>query len=425
MTDTPGNQTDRRQAMALGLATVAAAAMTGMASGSAAAQGAAPQTAAGGYDLVIKGGRVIDPAAGVNGMSDVAISGDRIALVAPNIAAGTARVVNASGKLVLPGLIDIHTHCAQYALGPAMLVQDGVTGWIEAGSKGADNIADAIPTLAASPQTHGFLVNIGRRGMGGGKGDLQPFDVVDVAACAAAIKAHPGVVVGVKARLDQHDSGENDIAALKAAEEATTPLGVPVMIHIGDTFSSLDKILPLLKAGDIITHVEVPPPHSMFDESFHLIPEAVAARKRGVIFDVGHGSAGHFGWDFGEKVTKAGFVPDTTSTDYTAGGHNNGTLSIPTMMTNLLYLGYSLEKVVAMVTINAANCFPIFKGRGTIKAGSPADVALLEMRQGNFELWDSLTPKSKRMYKQKLFASATIIGGKVLWQSEFGIGGLR
>ena len=420
MTDTPENLKDRRQAISLGLAAAAATAMAGMAAGSAAAQGSAQ-----GYDLVIKGGRVIDPAAGVNAMSDVAISGDRIALVAPNIAAGNARVVNASGRLVLPGLIDIHTHCAQYPLGPAMLVQDGVTGWIEAGSKGADNIDAAIPPLLSAPQTKGFLVNIGRRGMGGGMGDLQPFSVVDVAACAAAIKAHPGVVVGVKARLDQHDAGNNDVAALKAAEEATTPLGVPVMIHIGDTFSSLDKIMPLLKAGDIVTHAEVPPPHSMFEDSFHLIPEAAAARRRGVIFDVGHGSAGHFGWDYGEKLAKAGFVPDTTSTDYTAGGHNNGTLSIPTMMTNLLYLGYPLEKVVAMVTINPANCFPIFKGRGTLKAGSPADVALLEMRQGNFELWDSLTPKSKRMYNQKLFASATIIGGKVLWQSEFGIGGLR
>src|SRR4051812_48021367 len=115
---------------------------------------------------------------------------------------GSARVLNASGKLVLPGLIDIHTHCAQFPAGPAMLVQDGVTGWIEGGSKGADNIAAAIPPLMSAPQTKGFLVNIGRRGMGGGMGDLKPFDVVDVAACAAAIKAHPGVVVGVKARLN-------------------------------------------------------------------------------------------------------------------------------------------------------------------------------------------------------------------------------
>jgi dihydroorotase len=414
MTDRSGILSNRREVMTMALAGVAAA-------GIMAPFGAAAQT----YDLVIKGGRVIDPAQGINAMSDVAISGDRIALVAPNIAPGAARVVNASGRLVVPGLIDIHTHCAQYALGPAMLVQDGVTGWIDAGSKGADNIDAALPPLLAAPQTKGFLVNIGRRGMGGGKGDLQPFDVVDVAACAAAIAAHPGVVVGVKARLDQHDAGDRDIDALKAAEEASAAANVPVMIHIGNTFSPMGKLLPLLKKGDIVTHVMVPPPHSMFDDSFHLIREAVEAHQRGVRFDVGSGSAGHFGWDYAEKIVKAGFVPDTTSTDYTAGGHNNGTLSMPNMMTNMLYLGFPLEKVVAMGTINAANSFPIFKGRGTLKAGSPADVALLELRHGNFELWDSLVPKNKRMFDQKLFAAATIIGGKFLWESEYSIGGLR
>jgi dihydroorotase len=367
------------------------------------------------YDLVIKGGRVIDPAQNVNSEMDVAISGDRIAMVGPSIAPGDARVLNATGKLVVPGLIDIHTHMTQAPEpeGDALVLAEGVTGWIDAGSRGADNIDAAISLARAAPQTAAVLVNIGRGGMGGGHGDALDLKLADVAACRAAIAAHRDVVVGVKARLDPHNAGEHDLENLRRAEAATEPSGLPVMIHIGNTYSPMGPILNLLKRGDIVTHVLCPPPHNVFDDSGRLIPELLAAQERGVIMDVGHGENRHFSWALAEQALKQGFVPNTTSTDWTKRGHDDGTLALPTMMSNLLAIGIPLERVVAMATITAANCFSTFKGRGTLKPGAPADVAVLDLRQGNFELIDSL--RVTRQANQKLFSVSTIIGGKILW----------
>ena len=162
------------------------------------------------YDLLIRGGRVIDPSVRLDAVRDVAISGGRIAAVEPNIAAGAADTIDARGKLVVPGLIDIHTHTGRSAEGPVLVLRDGVTGWIDAGSQGADRIADIVAVARSSPQPGRVLINIGRAGILP-DGDTMDLARADVAAARDAIAKHRDFIVGVKARLSREVAGTNDL----------------------------------------------------------------------------------------------------------------------------------------------------------------------------------------------------------------------
>jgi dihydroorotase len=359
-----------------------------------------------GYDLVIKGGRVIDPSRKIDAVMDVAVSGDRIAAVRAGIAAGSAEVIDASGKVVLPGLIDIHTHYARDNQGPKVGLSDGVTGWIDAGSMGADHIDDAVAVAKAAPQTARVLINIDRLGIVNTITDLVR---ADVGACREALARNPGWVVGVKARLSKEIAGDNDYEVLKRAQEVATGFKLPVMIHMGQTVTPLGKLLDLLKPGDVVSHIYAPPPHAMVDDDGKLIPEAAAARKRGVLFDVANGR-GHIRWDMVDDLMKDGFLPDTISTDGNTTSRTTGVIDLPNVMSKLLMSGMTLNQVVACVTINASRVFPVFKDAGTLKTGARADIAVLDLRDGGFEFVDTFN--NKRTGKQRLFPFETVAGGK-------------
>jgi dihydroorotase len=182
------------------------------------------------------------------------------------------------------------------------------------------------------------------------------------------------------------------------------------MIHMGQTISPLAKLMPLLKSGDIVTHMFAPPPNSIIDDNGHILPEVMAARRRGVIFDLGNGRAGHLRWDMAEKILAAGFVPDTFSTDWTPEGRASGVIDFPNVMSKFLMLGMPLDQVIACATSNAARVFPVFHDRGTLKPGAPADVAVLELKEATFEFLDNYN--NKRSGRQRLFPSATVLAGK-------------
>ncbi len=373
--------------------------------------GARQAFSAAAYDLVIKGGHVIDPASKINAVRDVAIAGGKIVGVADKIDAGTAQVVNAAGKYVIPGMIDLHSHAGATVGGPAMNIADGVTGYVDAGSKGATNIDDVVAVVKAGPQTGRVLINIAKPGVsGGGQGGGELMDIAnaDVAAAKAAIAKHRDVIVGIKARLSANVAGKNDVEALRRAEEAAG--GLPVMIHIGQSVSPLSQVMALLKKGDVVTHLFAPPPEAIIDEAGKILPSVMDARARGVWFDMGHGRGGHFRWDVAEKVLAAGFLPDTLSTDWTPEGRVSQFVDFPTVMSKLMYLGLSLEQVVAMATSNAAKVFEAFRDKGTLKIGSVADVALLELRRGEFEFLDNY--QGKRIGTQKLVPAGTVLAGK-------------
>src|SRR5262245_16107242 len=154
------------------------------------------------YDLLIRRGRAIDPTVGLDTVADVAIAGGRIAAVERTLSADATEVLDARGKLVVPGLIDIHTHCGRAADGPGLVLQDGVTGWIDAGSQGADHIADVVAIARKAPQQCRVLINIGRAGILG-EGDTMDVNRADVAAAKSAIASNRDVIVGVKARLSR------------------------------------------------------------------------------------------------------------------------------------------------------------------------------------------------------------------------------
>jgi dihydroorotase len=182
------------------------------------------------------------------------------------------------------------------------------------------------------------------------------------------------------------------------------------MIHMGQTMSPLPKLLALLKPGDIVTHMFAPPPNSIIDDSGHILPEVMAARRRGVRFDLGNGRTGHLRWDIAESVLKAGFRPDTLSTDWTPEGRTAQVIDFPNVMSKFLMLGLSLDQVIACATVNASRVFPVFQGRGTLKVGAPADVAVLELREGTFEFDDNFG--NKRAGRQRLFPSYTVLAGE-------------
>jgi dihydroorotase len=361
------------------------------------------------YDLIIRGGRVIDPSVRLDATRDVAISEGRIAAVEPTVAADAADTIDARGKLVVPGLIDIHTHTARAAEGPGMVLQDGVTGWIDAGSQGADRIAEPIAIARSASQQGRVLINIGRAGILG-DGDTMDLARADVNAARDAIAKNRDFIVGVKARLSQNVVGANDVEVLRRSQEVASSFGLPLMIHIGQTMSPMSKLMPLMKRGDIVTHMFAPPPNAIVDDTGHIFPEVLAARRRGVWFDIGNGQTGHMRWDTIDAIMKAGFWPDTFSTDWNTNSRMTGVIDLPNCMSKLFGHGMTLSQAVARATVIPARTFPLFNDRGTLNVGAVADVAILELREGTFEFLDNY--KNTITGRQRLFPIETVLAGK-------------
>jgi dihydroorotase len=385
----------RRQLLAT---SAAVAAVTGM-----------PRAFAATYDLVIKGGRVVDPSVGLDAVRDVAISRGKIAAVVAGIAGDAADTIDASGKVVTAGLIDIHVHAGRSKDGPPMLMQDGVTGWVDAGSGGADNIDQVAAIARGAPQIGRALVNIARTGVTS-TGELMDINAANVDLARGAVLRNRDVVVGIKARLSNNVAGTNDLEALRRAQAVAAPLGLPVMIHIGQTYSPLRAILPLLKRGDIVTHMYAPAPNGILDDNGALFADVAAARRRGVLFDFGNGVADHFSWDSIERATKQGFWPDTFSTDWNTQSRTTGVVDFPNIVSKFLMLGMPLMQAIACATVNPARVFPAFDDRGTLNVGAPADVAIMELREGSFEFLDNY--KGTRTGHQRLFPIASVFAGK-------------
>jgi len=359
------------------------------------------------YELIIKGGRVIDPSVGLDATRDVAIAGGKIAAVEPNITAGAADTIDARGKIVAPGLIDIHTHAGRSKEGPPICLQDGVTCWVDAGSGGADNMDEVAAVARGAPQIGRCLVNIARTGIAPG-GELHDLSRANVDLARGAIARNRDVVIGVKARMSNNIAGANDLEALRRTQAAAGDL--PVMIHVGQNYSPLRSYLSLLKRGDIVTHIYAPAPNGLLDDKGKLIPEVLAARRRGIYFDFGNGVADHFDWATVEAATKQDFWPDTFSTDWNVMSRTTGVVDMPNVMSKLIMFGMPLSQTIAAATCNAARIFPSFDDRGTLNVGAPADVAILELRDGNFEFLDNY--KSTRTGKQRLFPAGTVFAGK-------------
>jgi dihydroorotase len=367
--------------------------------------GAAPR-----YDLLIKGGHVIDPSQKINRVADVAVKDGKIESIRASIPrADAVETLDATGKLVTPGLIDAHVHARPGELSPERVLAGGVTTLVDGGSRGSANIQDMVDVAIKAPNRLRVMMNVSRRG-NNPEGELLDLANVDVEGSQKAIRGNRNLIVGIKVRLAQQYAGTNDLEAIRLAHQITKPFGIPLMLHIGNTRSTVPEIVALLNRGDIVTHVYSPPPNTIFDGNGRIFPQLREARRRGILFDIGHGLNGHITWENADRALQQDFAPDTITSDLNGNGLIAQVFDFPNILSKFLLLGMSLERVLACATINPAKAIPTLNGLGTLKIGSPADITVLELMQGQFEFVDNIG--GKRTGRQKLFARAVIVGGK-------------
>jgi dihydroorotase len=386
------------------------------------AAGSSPQTGEQKpYDLLIKGGKVIDPSQGLEAELDVAVRGGKIASVAPAIPEGQAgQVIRAQGKIVTPGLIDIHTHVFPY-VGPYGIEPDpycvrrGVTSVIDAGTSGAFTFPAfrrfIIERAATRIRALLHVVSIGMvAGSTPNMGELEDLRYCVPKLAVETANQNRDLIVGFKIRFSEHYTGPNDLEGMRRARAAADEAGLPIMIHIGGSYTPLKEFLALMKKGDVVTHSFNSHPHGLLDASGKLTPDVVEARGRGVLFDVGHG-AGSFSFEVMEKCLGQGFAPDTISSDLYSANINGPVYDQLTTLSKFLVLGMSLHDLTARTTLNSARVFNFGAAIGTLKPGAEADVSVLDLKDGEFTFTDS--DGKTRTGRQKLEAVTTVKGGKV------------
>ncbi len=378
-------------------------------------------------DILIRGGRVIDPSQGISGPRDLAVSGDRITALAGNLAAyQAAQVIDARGQLVVPGLIDLHVHVYKHTpigLEPDTLcAAGGVTTLLDAGSAGSYNFDAFRREGIDRSQTQVLaLVNLSCIGLiAANLGELLDPRYADPAGVVATIRGHSDVAIGVKIRAGKHIIGDGEQgwsnlrAAIRAARESQTWL----MVHIGECPMSIPELAESLAPGDCITHCFKGGSTRVTDDTGKIHPAVRAAVDRGVIFDVGHGY-GSFHWDVVQAALDDDFEPTTISTDLHSMNIHGPVYDMPTTMSKFLMLGVPIERVIEMSTTRPARILNRQDELGTLRVGTVADIAILERREGRFEFTDSY--QQKRIGHELLTAATTIRRGKIL----AGGGGLR
>jgi dihydroorotase len=370
------------------------------------------------HELLIAGGTVIDPASGLHARSDVAIAGGRIAAIEPSLpATGADDVLDATDRLVVPGLVDLHVHVywgvadLSIEADPACLGR-GATTVVDAGSAGANTfpgfrrfVVDASGgsvlaylNISAMGQIDPFL------------GELHDLRFADPERAASVARANPDVIVGYKVRVSEMLAGPNGLAGLDRALEAGRATDLPVMVHIGGTPFDIEEVLGRLRPGDVVTHAYTGwRPGGIVTDAGRVVPAAFEARARGVRFDVGHG-AGSFTWPIAEAAMADGFRPDTISSDLHRFNVAGPVHDLATTLSKFLLLGVSVDEVVAMATTAPAAALGRAGSIGTLARGAAADVTILAFEEGRFELTDSAG--TMREARQRLTPVAVVRAGR-------------
>ena len=378
------------------------------------------------FDLVIKGAEVLDPSQKLRGRRDIGIRYGIVEAVEADIAADRAlRVLDASGKLATPGLIDLHAHVFPYgsAIGiPAdeLVPHQATSTVVSAGDAGANNIAVFRRHIVAQTRTRMYaFVHIANMGLAGFPvPELFNIGYADAAVAAKAVAENADMVLGIKVRMSENVIDKHGLEPLKRAVQACEMSGTraKVMCHIGGVQSRelMSQILDTLRAGDILTHSYSGAPNNAGQgtnivQDGKLLPSALAAKKRGVIFDVGHGG-GSFDYTMAEPAIAQGAPPDTISSDiHVFSGNTPGMPFLTWVMSKFLNLGFTLEQVIAMATVNPARVIGRMPKLGTLQLGAPGDVSILEVVEGPVRFVD--TRKNERDGKVHLRPVQTVAAG--------------
>ncbi len=379
------------------------------------------------YDLLIRGGHVIDPKNDIDRVLDVAVKDGKIARVASGIAAGEAlRVIEAKGLYVVPGLVDIHAHVfagggtrdsfagGDFSITPdGLSFRSGVTTIVDAGSSGWRNFSEFKKRILDRDINHPMVrvlavLNIVGNGMGGGKIEQNTSDM-DAQATARVARAHSDLIVGVKVA---HYVAQDWIAVDRAVE-AGKLADIPVMVDFGRSTperSYQDLVLKHLRPGDISTHMyasSIP----LFDPDRKLHPYLAEARKRGIHFDLGHGNKSFF-WKQSVDAARQGWIPDSISTDIHVRSQLTSMQDMTTVMSKVLLLGVPLKDVIRMSTVRPAMQIKR-PDLGHLTAGSNADIAVLRLQKGEFGFLDG--DDLRYSASQKLICELTLLEGRIAW----------
>ena len=378
------------------------------------------------FDLLIRNANVMDPSQGLAGKRDIGIRYGLIEAIEPSIPADRAlRVMDAGGKLVTPGLIDLHCHTFPYgsAIGiPAdeLVAHQCTTTVVSAGDAGANNFAGFRRFAVPASRTRQFaFVHIAVAGLAGFPvPELFNIDYAQVEVAARAVAENADMVLGVKVRMSENVIARHGLEPLKRAIKACEMSGVPakVMCHIGGVADRelMSQILDLFRPGDVLTHCYSGAPNNAglgtnIVQDGKLLPAALAAKKRGIIFDIGHGG-GSFDYTIAEAAIAQGCPPDTISSDvHVFSGNSPGMPYLPWVMSKMIGLGFSIPEVISMATAAPARVISRIPKHGTLQTGAPADLSILEIVEGPVSFVD--TRENRREGKVFLRPSGTVVAG--------------
>jgi dihydroorotase len=352
------------------------------------------------YDLVLRGGRVLDPSSGLDGIQDIAVERGAIAHIAPDIpVAEASRVVEVAGKIVTPGLIDLHAHVFEgvnrTGVNPDLGgVYSGVTTIVDAGSAGSATF-EGFPRHVM-PSAHTEIIpflHICQTGLAT-MPDIISERSINLEDTLKVVDQYRGLIAGIKARMVSPALEIMGMEMPRLARRAARESGTRLMVHIGDTETRYDPkvihaLLPLLERGDILTHYFTANPGGVLDGNGKLVPEAREAADRGVWFDTAHGRM-NFSFDVGRRIIEQGLLPHCISTDLTVPGRIRTVHSMTEMMTRFLGLGFTLAQVVTMCTANPAKAIGAEGRLGSLAVGRQADISVLDMREGDWVVYDVL-----------------------------------
>jgi dihydroorotase len=372
------------------------------------------------YDLILTGGRVIDPSQAIDAKLDVAFVNGKVAAIGPNLAAERhTQKKDVSGRIVTPGLIDLHTHV--YWGGTSLGIDaeefcrtSGVTTSVDTGSAGPGNFAgfrkhvierSEVRILAYLHVSHAGIYGFSQNVHVGESEDLRLMDPRGAVKVAAENPEH---IIGIKVRVGRHASGDQGVAPLEYALQVADEVGIPLMAHIDEPPPSYEEVIARLRPGDVLTHAFRPFPNAPCTAQGTVKPAVLKARERGVLFDIGHGM-GSFAFKTARAMLANGFEPDTISSDVHALCINGPAFDLVTTMSKFLCLGMPLDRVIKASTEMPARAVKRHE-LGTLKPGSPGDATVLSLDEGKFDYVD--VEGEHLEGRQRLHARGTVIAGK-------------